>query len=629
MQEKLITINNLYKKYKNSNYVFEDFSYKFNKTGFYVLFGESGCGKTTLLNILVGVIPYNKGTISINGIDYENQIQENNYISYITQEPCFINYLTLKENIELCSNNIEQINELLKVFSLEDKINNYPNQLSGGEKERLSILITLLKNKKIILLDEPTASLDYENKKIIFELLKKVSKNVLVICSTHDEDVFSYCDETINFNELGKYKNKFTTSKKLLNEISNYKVDDLYKYIKKERNLERNKKINILLELIFTISILITFFCFNINQKLSKTIQSTYKVNYLNVYCPVPNLSKECEKVFKDKNVLSVDFSYSLNIPVQRNDTMIDKTDFISQIITLPSNEKALPLKNIFMYGKYPQNENEVVLGNDLASNIDDPESLVGQNVTIKTLDGIHKLKVVGILKPLKDDYFKAMGDEVNKRYFVNGKFNQKYINDGIKGYNEEDTGKGVYHVFYNKTSNMIKTYNKYKNNSLYDKKIYIQPISNAYANMYHTFESFAAFLLPITIVAIFLSLVYYYESMKINIINTMYVFSVYQLYGYDIKAVKKNLEKKDIINISKEFIKSLLIALLLAIFLNIINDLFNIFNFRLFNYDFTGSIIMFVILIGLSKIFSNKTYKKIKTKSWYDLIKNSGDLLW
>ena len=59
------------------------------------------------------------------------------------------------------------------------------------------------------------------------------------------------------------------------------------------------------------------------------------------MYCPVPNLSKECEKVFKDKNVLSVDFSYSLNIPVQRNDTMIDKTDFISQIITLPSNEKA------------------------------------------------------------------------------------------------------------------------------------------------------------------------------------------------------------------------------------------------------------------------------------------------
>ena len=175
----------------------------------------------------------------------------------------------------------------------------------------------------------------------------------------------------------------------------------------------------------------------------------------------------------------------------------------------------------------------------------------------------------------------------------------------------------------------MIKAYNKYKNNSLYDKKIYIQPISNAYANMYHTFESFAAFLLPITIVAIFLSLVYYYESMKINIINTMYVFSVYQLYGYDIKIVKKNLEKKDIINISKEFIKSLLIALLLAIFLNIINDLFNIFNFRLFNYDFTGSIIMFVILIGLSKIFSNKTYKKIKTKNWYDLIKNSGDLLW
>ena len=164
--QKLITINNLYKKY--DDYIFEDFSYSFNKTGLYVLFGESGCGKTTLFNILLGHTNYEKGTISINGKNYQNKVENNDLVCYITQEAYFVDYLKVKENIELCSNDSNKIKKLLELFKLTNKIDNYPKQLSGGEKQRLAILIALLKNKKIIFLDEPTSSLDKNNKKIIF-----------------------------------------------------------------------------------------------------------------------------------------------------------------------------------------------------------------------------------------------------------------------------------------------------------------------------------------------------------------------------------------------------------------------------------------------------------------------------
>ena len=112
----MIKMNKITKSYGNIN-VLDGFSYTFHKSGFVLLFGKSGCGKTTLLNILAGVVEYENGYIC-----YENNVHRktfsSNNIAYITQDISFIDFLTVKENLELASTDDALINDLLVKFNL-------------------------------------------------------------------------------------------------------------------------------------------------------------------------------------------------------------------------------------------------------------------------------------------------------------------------------------------------------------------------------------------------------------------------------------------------------------------------------------------------------------------------------
>ena len=103
-----------------------------------------------------------------------------------------------------------KIKKYLKGFEVIDKISSYPNELSGGERQRIAIIMALLQNRKIILLDEPTANLDYKNSKKIIDLLQELKKDCLIICATHDSDFLPVADAVIDFNNL---KNKIIKNK--------------------------------------------------------------------------------------------------------------------------------------------------------------------------------------------------------------------------------------------------------------------------------------------------------------------------------------------------------------------------------------------------------------------------------
>lgn len=624
--QKLITINNLYKKY--DDYIFEDFSYSFNKTGLYVLFGESGCGKTTLFNILLGHTNYEKGTISINGKNYQNKVENNDLVCYITQETYFVDYLKVKENIELCSNDSNKIKKLLELFKLTNKIDNYPKQLSGGEKQRLAILIALLKNKKIIFLDEPTSSLDKNNKKIIFELLKKLKNEVLIICASHDKEILNYSDATIDFSNLQKYKNKALQTNEIIDYEKNYTVNHLYDYIKKGN--KENQKSNHLLKIILTFSMLVILFTANYKNKLYQTIEKKYKVNYLTFYC---NIKKEsCNKIFNNKNVLSVDYSYAHNIPLYRpeGDEVYGGTiDFETDIMVLPSVKKAFPFENIFLYGKYPD-KNEIVLGYEKALKImpNLSKEILNKEITIKTMDGNNTFKISGILKPNSKEMKSYYGDEsIDYKYFVNGAFTKKYINDNIIGYNEEDTGKGVFYVFYNNFNNLLKDYYKYKTNNLYKDDIYVIDLSYNYFNILKTMQNLTIVILPITLFTIIITIMYYYQALKINLAHTYYIFSVYEYYGYNYKNVKKAMIKNNFIEFTKISLKALIIAIIIAYLINFINISLKIFNFELFVIDIRICLGLFILLEIIAFLLSLNIFNKLKRASWYEVVRN-GDLI-
>ena len=199
----LIELTNITKDFnthKKIN-VLKKISYKFKKGKIYSLMGPSGSGKSTLLNLLSLIDRPTSGVISIENIkiDYnesnKNDVLRANKIGIIYQQDNLLPDFTALENVYLASlaagNNkkisVIKAQKLLKRFGLLNRLNHYPAQLSGGEKQRVSIARALINDPQIILADEPTGSLDFDTAKEIFSILKKqINSNRLIVFATHN-----------------------------------------------------------------------------------------------------------------------------------------------------------------------------------------------------------------------------------------------------------------------------------------------------------------------------------------------------------------------------------------------------------------------------------------------------------
>ena len=199
----IIEILNLKKDFNSLKKVkvLKKVSYKFKKGKIYSLMGPSGSGKSTLLNLLSLIDKPSSGNIKIENKlinindSINNDILRANKIGIIYQQDNLLTDFTALENIYLASLasgktkklSISKAKELLKKVGLLSRSDNYPSQLSGGEKQRISIARALINDPQIILADEPTGSLDLETAKEIFDILKKqINPNRLIIFATHN-----------------------------------------------------------------------------------------------------------------------------------------------------------------------------------------------------------------------------------------------------------------------------------------------------------------------------------------------------------------------------------------------------------------------------------------------------------
>ncbi len=188
------------KKSFDREVIFEDISISFSSHGITSIMGPSGCGKSTLINCLLGLEKC-QGNIKFQGKIIKNFDEfRNRYTGIIFQSFHLLEYLTVKENITLfdSSNNF---NKVIKMLDLEDKLNYKVSLLSGGEKQRVAIARTLMKDPLVIFCDEITGSLDEGNAKGIMRYLKKISKDKLIINISHNHSLVNqYSDEIIKFN---------------------------------------------------------------------------------------------------------------------------------------------------------------------------------------------------------------------------------------------------------------------------------------------------------------------------------------------------------------------------------------------------------------------------------------------
>ena len=195
-----------------------DFSIQ--KGEFVVIVGPSGAGKTTVLNILGGMDTASGGRITVDGQDItkysERQLTgyRRDDIGFVFQFYNLIPNLTALENVEMalqiCRNPLDA-RAVLKEVGLEERMDNFPAQLSGGEQQRVSIARALAKNPKLLLCDEPTGALDYNTGKAILKLLQEMcrEKGMTVIVITHNSALAPMADR------LTKIKNGKVSSMKV------------------------------------------------------------------------------------------------------------------------------------------------------------------------------------------------------------------------------------------------------------------------------------------------------------------------------------------------------------------------------------------------------------------------------
>ena len=196
----IITIDNVCKNYKTKK-ALDNVSLSIKQGELFGLLGVNGAGKTTLIKILCGLTRKTSGAITINNFNLDKEIDKIKEIIDISpQETSVANNLTVKENLEFFaniynSNDANTINEIVDIFNLNEVLNQRAKTLSGGYKRRLSIAIALISKPKILFLDEPTLGLDVFARRELWNIIKKLQKNITIILTSHYlEEIENLCD---------------------------------------------------------------------------------------------------------------------------------------------------------------------------------------------------------------------------------------------------------------------------------------------------------------------------------------------------------------------------------------------------------------------------------------------------
>ena len=195
----------------SGNKIFSNISFEMKKGEMVAITGPSGCGKTTLLNCLGLIQTVDYGNIIIDGknvtklSDKEKTKFWHDYATFIYQDYGIIEDESVAYNVTLDKYKIRsnKVQTILQKVGLAGRDNDLAIVLSGGEKQRIGIARAILKNATIIYADEPTASLDANNRELVIELLRQCAKEgAIVVLATHDERLVNECDRIIDMKEI-------------------------------------------------------------------------------------------------------------------------------------------------------------------------------------------------------------------------------------------------------------------------------------------------------------------------------------------------------------------------------------------------------------------------------------------
>lgn len=230
--KKCIEFNGVSKKYEvgeKAFYALNDVSFSIDQHEMVVILGPSGAGKSTLLNIMGGMDHVTDGKVYMDGLDISNYSEKEltdyraKNIGFIFQFYNILPTLTMKENVDLIRDvvkNAKDSIEILNKVGLGGQENKFPNQLSGGEQQRVSIARAIAKNPKLLLCDEPTGALDSNTGVEILKLLRECTGENTVVIVTHNALIADVADRVIRLKNGKIIENVVNAQPKNINEVN-------------------------------------------------------------------------------------------------------------------------------------------------------------------------------------------------------------------------------------------------------------------------------------------------------------------------------------------------------------------------------------------------------------------------
>ena len=425
----MLKLENITKIYEGKNYkqiALNDVTLAFRNNEFVSILGPSGSGKTTLLNIIGGLDKYTYGNLIIDGVSTRKYKERdwNNYrskkVGFIFQSYNLINHQTVLSNVLLSLNiagkpkkeSIKLAKKVLKDVGLENYIKKKPKELSGGQMQRVAIARALVTNPDIILCDEPTGALDSQTSIQIMELLKKISKEKLVIMVTHNVTLANkYSDRVIALNDgvitydtspyevenysLKKIKNK----RKTMNKFTSLSLSF--------NNLLTKKSRTLLTSFAGSIGIIGIALVLSLSKgtqkyinKIEKNTFSKYPISIMESYIDYQNMfDKEKESckngsicsindltnnvvndnkinsISKFSNILKqnyeninnytldINYNYNIDLNIYKDNKMIENSSLYFKEFF--NNNSPLLKEYTLIYGKLPEKYNEIVIVTD------------------------------------------------------------------------------------------------------------------------------------------------------------------------------------------------------------------------------------------------------------------------
>lgn len=461
----MLTLKNIKKIYEQSDEaVLDDINLTFNRDEFVSILGCSGAGKSTLLNIIGGLDCKTSGKLLINGKDIYKYSDSNldyyrkNNVGFIFQNYNLIEHLTVYENVILpllltnSKNKHKRVLKMLDKVGLKDKKDSKICDLSGGQKQRVTISRALINNPDIILADEPTGALDYKTGYEIMNLIKKLSKNKLVIMVTHNKVLAKKYSSRIIYLDKGRVIRDTNPSKKK-KIYFNMKYNGRNLSIKNAllysiKTIKAKRKSFLLTSLASSIGLILVALIISVSNGLKKEMNSYEKNVLSSVPIIIPSVKtkisdkskipknklysydyKEESKINpinddfvkyinKMKTKLSCDINYSRNLKfniLTEDYNLLDNVEF-SQMPSI----KYIKNNYTLLAGSYPKNKNELMLVADQKNRIDkNILDALKFNGDVNVSD-IFKKK----MKLIFNDDFYIKKDNV---YFINKNFENVY----------------------------------------------------------------------------------------------------------------------------------------------------------------------------------------------------------